>query len=181
MARWKARTIRALTAALTGCDATSLSPRFVGKFAEMPTRELRRRGVNADANGGWRRVVRCVGFALALIAVIVQVAVGFGHHHFDLAGSRPSARANKLSAAWQMAQTRSPDSDRQNRHAPTAPGHAPCFVCAAIHAAAAPAADPPQSLWLRSDNGALMPEPAPAAMSAAMRVAAFDSRGPPLS
>jgi hypothetical protein len=137
--------------------------------------------LNGWANGGWHRAVRRVGHALALIAIVVQVAVAFGHHHFDLAGPQSTANATGLSAGWQVAQVQSPSSDPQNRHAPTAPGHAPCFVCAAVHAAASPAAGPPQSLWLRSDNGALMPALAPASLSVAMRAAAFDSRGPPLS
>jgi hypothetical protein len=173
MERWKAATTRAPTAARAGYEAVSLLPDLrLNSRNAVDIRSSRGIRVKTRARSHWHRPVQRAGLPLALFAVVLQAVISFSHHHFDLYAVRSFRGGITASSV-------SPRGDR--RDAPIVPEHGPCLVCVAIHAAPPPVVDALPNLLPVYDNGALLSRPAFALLSAPPRVAAFDSRAPPLA
>ena len=79
---------------------------------------------------GWFRSNRCIGSALALIALVIHFAVSFRHLHVAKFGN---AVTPALASSGQAGAAGLPDAPAN----PTHPGLAdPCAICANIHLAA---------------------------------------------
>jgi len=142
----------------------------------MSTRARLSNAGNAPAGSRWRRSVQRVGRPIAVFAIVLQLALLFGHHHFDGFGQRGLAQAFVLLQTGQASPA--PDDSRQSR-APVVPAHAACFVCVAIHAAASPDVSVPQLVLPVAYDRDPVPRPTVATVVPPLRAAAFDSRGPP--
>lgn len=130
---------------------------------------------NTPAGSRWRCCVRRVGLPLALAAVAFQLAFLFGHHHFELSGDRLGS-VPATSALLQTGQaTPALDDSRQGQ----APAHAPCVLCLAIHASASLDATAPQLVLAIAYERQPVSRRTGAPIMPPLRVAAFDSRGPP--
>jgi hypothetical protein len=153
--------------------AVSLLPDLrISSGHAVDIRHLRGKRVMKRAHSRWRRPVRRAGLPLALFAIALQAVVSFGHHHFGFYAAHSFKSGITVSAV-------SPPGDR--REAPTVPEHGPCLICVAIHAAAPPVVDALPNLLPVYDDGAPLPPPAFAFLAAPRRVAAFQSRAPPLA
>jgi hypothetical protein len=142
----------------------------------MRTRALVSYAENVPAGSCWQSSIQRVGRPLAVLAIILQFALLFSHHHFDVFSQRGLAHA---SALFQTSQETPTPYERRQGPAPFMPADGPCLVCMAIHAAASlDAGVSPLVLPVFYDPlpvvgpavGSIMPPP---------RAAAFDSRGPP--
>ena len=62
----------------------------------MSTRALPSNAGNAPAGSRWRCSVRRAGAPLAGFAMLLQLALLFGHHHFDVFSQRGLAHRNNF-------------------------------------------------------------------------------------
>jgi Protein of unknown function (DUF2946) len=123
----------------------------------------------------WWREKRRSGTWLALGALLLQLALSFGHiHPEDVAGFRVDAAAAKQSVT--IRETQSSGSDD---HGTPAPAHDECSICATMQLAGALVLPAPPTIALAGivDRRAWFPhaECAPAAA----RYCHFQSRAPP--
>lgn len=82
---------------------------------------------------GWLRPRMKLGACLALLALALNLAFAFGHHHFaDIARGHVAAEHSTAAA---------PDDDGDNDHHRSSDAN-PCFVCVIVTAAAIAAAPP---------------------------------------
>jgi hypothetical protein len=117
---------------------------------------------------GWFRSQVRYGAALALAALALNLAVAFGHHHFDTLRDPAPAAAQPLDGGQAH-------NDGHDNHAPAA-AH-PCFSCI-VTAAAAISSSPP-SLPLHGAMGVIATAtPCVAELRHAARPA-FEARAPP--
>jgi hypothetical protein len=132
--------------------------------------------VNLNRARAWRREALRAGLPLALLALIVQAVVAFGHHHFDLlAPAHPVAKAAGAQVGYVVAGR----DERRDRHAPALPDDDACLVCQTLHAGATPAIDAPQPALPVEHGGTAMPRRPSVPLAAVLRTAAFHSRAPP--
>jgi hypothetical protein len=142
----------------------------------MRTRALLSYAENVPAGRRWQSSIQRVGRPLAIFAIILQFALLFSHHHFDVFSQRWLPHAPAL---FQTGQATPTPYERRQDPAPFVPADGPCLVCMAIHAAASlNAGVSPLVLPVFYDRAPVM-RPAVGSIMPPPRAAAFDSRGPP--
>ena len=123
--------------------------------------------------------MRRVGHPLALFAIVFQLALLFGHHHFNLSDADWLGNEPAASGPLQTGQAAPTPSGSRQDQAPATPTHGPCFVCMAIHAAAFLDVGAPLLVLPIAYERQPVSRPTVASILPPLRVAAFDSRGPP--
>ena len=117
---------------------------------------------------GWFRARIRVGAWLALAALVLNLAVAFGHHHFDAVAAVGHSVAEQASRSGQA------DDDHDHHQDPAAAD--PCLICPVVTAAA-----------IAADAPALPARDATPVATAAMALAlgappgctSFEARAPP--
>jgi Protein of unknown function (DUF2946) len=124
----------------------------------------------------WWRVKRRNGAWLALGALLLQLALSFGHIH---AGDIAGVGAGLAVAAPSSAALADPPSDGSDDHGTTGSRRDDCAICAAVHLAGALLLSAPPSIALPGTLDRISWSPYTEFRLAADRLLLFQSRAPP--
>jgi hypothetical protein len=123
----------------------------------------------------WWRAKRRNGARIALCALLLQLALSFGHiHREDFAGF-----AAGLAAASQSAAVSDPQGSGPDGHGTSGPAHDECLICATMHLAGALVLPAPPAIVLPAMAGRIANLPHAEFSLAAHRHSLFQSRAPP--